>query len=138
MRAAPTSVAAGQTFATGDRVGHARHGPGTVTGGTRSSINVRFDNGVTGNLSPSSLAPAGEEPMSPESLELLESLGAWRLERSRTDGVPAYVVADNKTLAAIAAARPRSEGELLAVPGIGPAKLDRYGAELLRIVGDGE
>ncbi len=138
VRPATVKPAAAQRFEAGDRVTHARHGPGTVSGATRSSVNVRFDNGVTGNLSPSSLAPFGEEPMPAEALALLESLTAWRLERSRTDGVPAYVVADNRTLATIAVARPRSEGELLAVPGIGPAKLDRYGAELLRIVaGDG-
>ena len=50
--------------------------------------------------------------------------------------MPAYVVADNKTLAAIAVAQPASEGELLAVPGIGPTKVDRYGEEILRIVGE--
>ena len=135
VRSASAPIGPGRAFVTGDRVSHVRHGVGTVSGGTRSSVSVRFDNGVTGNLSPSSLDLVGEAPMEPEDQALLDALTAWRLERSRADGVPAYVVADNKTLAAIAVARPRSEGELLAVPGIGPAKLDRYGAELLRLVG---
>lgn len=67
---------------------------------------------------------------------LLAALRTWRLERSRADDVPAYVVADNKTLDAIAARRPRDRSELMAVPGIGPAKLERYGDELLRVVGE--
>src|SRR4029079_4289741 len=120
VRSASVPTGPGRAFVTGDRVSHVRHGAGTVSGGTRSSVSVRFDNGVTGNLSPSFLELLGDAPMEPEDQALLDALTAWRLERSRADGVPAYVVADNKTLAAIAVARPRSEGELLAVPGIGP------------------
>jgi superfamily II DNA helicase RecQ len=52
--------------------------------------------------------------------------------------VPAYVVFHNTTLAAIAGAKPRSLGELARVPGIGPSKLDRYGDEVLAVVGQAE
>ena len=62
------------------------------------------------------------------------ALRAWRLERARADGVPAYVVFDNKTLAAIAVARPATRGELAAVHGVGPTKLDRYGDEVLALI----
>jgi DNA helicase II / ATP-dependent DNA helicase PcrA len=62
---------------------------------------------------------------------LAERLRAWRRERARTDEVPPYVVFNDRTLAALAERRPRSRGELLAVDGIGPAKLDRYGDDLL-------
>ena len=44
-----------------------------------------------------SSCPPRDEP-------LLERLIEWRRQRARADGVPAYVVADNKTLAAIAVA----------------------------------
>ena len=47
---------------------------------------------------------------------LLARLIDWRRERARADGVPAYVVADNKTLAAIAARRPADEVALLGCP----------------------
>jgi ATP-dependent DNA helicase UvrD/PcrA len=60
-----------------------------------------------------------------------EALKAWRLERARRDEVPAYVVFHNSTLEEIAGRRPRSLAELAAVPGVGPAKLERYGEELL-------
>ena len=65
---------------------------------------------------------------------LLERLVEWRRERARTDGVPAYVVADNKTLAAIVAHRPTGEEGLLGVPGIGLRKVATYGDEILAII----
>ena len=66
---------------------------------------------------------------------LLAKLIEWRRERARADGVPAYVVADNKTLAAIAVRRPSDAAGLLAVPGIGQRKVAGYGDEILEIVG---
>ena len=48
--------------------------------------------------------------------------------------MPAYVVADNKTLAAIASRRPSEAGGLLGVPGIGQRKVATYGDEILAIV----
>ena len=65
---------------------------------------------------------------------LLEKLIEWRRNRSRADGVPAYVVADNKTLAAIAVRRPSDGVALLGVPGIGQRKVATYGEEILDIV----
>jgi DNA helicase II / ATP-dependent DNA helicase PcrA len=59
------------------------------------------------------------------------ALRRWRLERSRADGVPAYVVFHDRTLAAIVDQRPSTRAELAAIPGIGPAKLDRYGDDVL-------
>jgi DNA helicase-2/ATP-dependent DNA helicase PcrA len=66
---------------------------------------------------------------------LLDRLRQWRLERSKADGVPAYVVFHDSTLAQIADRKPRTRLDLLDVPGIGPAKLDRYGDEVLEVVG---
>jgi ATP-dependent DNA helicase RecQ len=63
-------------------------------------------------------------------------LRAWRLERSRTDGVPAYVVLHDGTIDELAATRPTSSAELLGVRGFGPTKLERYGADVLAIVAD--
>ncbi len=68
---------------------------------------------------------------------LYEALRRWRRERSTADGVPAYVVFHDATLAAIADRRPRSERDLLAIPGIGPAKLERYGGDVLAVVAGG-
>jgi DNA helicase-2/ATP-dependent DNA helicase PcrA len=58
-------------------------------------------------------------------------LRAWRTEKARTMAVPAYVVFDDSTLSAVAAVLPITEAGLAAIRGIGPTKLDSYGAELM-------
>ena len=65
---------------------------------------------------------------------LVAELRAWRSQRARQDGVPAYVVLHDATLQELAACRPGSEAELAGVKGLGPAKLARYGVELLDIL----
>jgi DNA helicase II / ATP-dependent DNA helicase PcrA len=65
---------------------------------------------------------------------LLEALRRWRRERSAADGVPAYVVAHDTTLSEIADARPRTLPALRRVRGMGPAKLVRYGPEILAVI----
>ena len=65
---------------------------------------------------------------------LFEALRAWRRETALAQGVPAYVVFDDRTLAAVVAHRPRSIDALLEVPGIGRSRAERYGAALLAIL----
>jgi DNA helicase II / ATP-dependent DNA helicase PcrA len=59
------------------------------------------------------------------------TLKEWRLNRARADEIPAYVVFHNSTLEEIAERRPTTISELATVPGVGPAKLERYGSEVL-------
>ena len=68
-----------------------------------------------------------EEPSDPT----YQALKRWRLQRARTDEIPAYVVFHNSTLAEIAERRPQTIAELGSVAGVGPAKLERYGEEVL-------
>ncbi len=65
------------------------------------------------------------------SVRLFDSLRSYR-DRVR-NGKPAYTVFDDKTLAAIAAALPDDLSQLAAVRGIGPAKLEQYGDDLLEL-----
>ncbi len=76
---------------------------------------------------------AAARPQVTASYEVLRS---WRKQRATDDGVPAYVVFDNKTLLQIAERDPDSPTSLLAVPGVGPTKLDRYGDEVLELLAD--
>jgi DNA helicase-2/ATP-dependent DNA helicase PcrA len=78
-----------------------------------------------------------DAPAVPPDDPLLVSLKRWRLERAKADGQPAYVVFHDATLAEIAARRPATQADLRAVPGIGPAKLERYGEEVLAAVAAG-
>ena len=77
---------------------------------------------------------APEEALEGAAADRAEALRSWRRERSRSDAVPAYVVFSDATLHALAARAPTSTRELAAVPGIGPAKLERYGDDILALV----
>ena len=66
--------------------------------------------------------------------ELGRRLRAWRTEKARSLGVPAYVVLHDRTLAALSAGRPADRTGLLAVPGMGLAKVEKYGDELLQVL----
>ncbi len=65
---------------------------------------------------------------------LLEQLKTWRLEQARVQGVPAFVIFHDRTLAEIAAARPGDMDTLGGISGIGAKKLERYGESLLALV----
>ncbi len=65
---------------------------------------------------------------------VLQALRSWRATTARLTGVPAFVVFHDTTLAAVAEARPRDQSSLLALPGMGPVKAERYGEALLAVV----
>ena len=89
---------------------------------------------------PASLSPARAKrsrgpdtaPLDPADAGLLQSLREWRMRAS--NGKPAYTVAHNSTLEAIAALRPRSLPELARIKGVGPAFVQRYGEQVLALV----
>jgi superfamily II DNA helicase RecQ len=57
----------------------------------------------------------------------------WRAAEAKRLKVPAYVVLHDRTLLALAEARPKNPNELLVIDGIGPAKVERFGEDLLRL-----
>ncbi|MEK7790240.1 MAG: HRDC domain-containing protein, partial [Deltaproteobacteria bacterium] len=57
----------------------------------------------------------------------------WRAKRSRKEGVPPYVLFTNNQLVQIVIKRPQSMAELSKIEGIGKAKLEKYGQEILEI-----
>ena len=67
--------------------------------------------------------------------DLLDALKAWRRLRASADAVPAYVVAHDSMLEAIADAHPLTAAELRRIKGMGPTKLERYGDEILVVTG---
>lgn len=87
---------------------------------------------AAGSASPQ---PRGKSPeidaaSEPQAAAAFERLRQWRLERSRADQVPAFVVFSDATLRELARRRPTTDEALLAVPGIGPAKLAAHGEAL--------
>ena len=65
-----------------------------------------------------------------------EALKAWRSHQAKVADVPAFVIFQDRVLAEVAAARPASRADLLAVPGIGEVKADRFGDQILAILAD--
>jgi ATP-dependent DNA helicase RecQ len=71
--------------------------------------------------------------MGPRERARWERLRAWRTETAKSDGVPAYVIFHDATLAEIARSGPDTIDDLRHIPGIGARKLDRFGEELLDV-----
>ncbi|MEP6892557.1 MAG: ATP-dependent DNA helicase UvrD2, partial [Gaiellaceae bacterium] len=81
------------------------------------------------------VVPARREQVAAADLTPIgKALREWRLERSKADGVPAYVVFHDSTLAEIERLAPATIGELGHVSGVGPTKLERYGDALLAVL----
>jgi ATP-dependent DNA helicase RecQ len=70
----------------------------------------------------------------PEDEALFQRLRALRKELADRQGVPAYIVFSDKVLREMAARRPATAADLLDVPGVGPAKLERYGQVFLEVL----
>ena len=77
-------------------------------------------------------APAAE--LDPHARALFERLRAHRAEVARSRGIPAYVVAFDRTLAEMATSAPKTMVQLLACHGMGPARAEQYGEGFLRII----
>jgi ATP-dependent DNA helicase RecQ len=65
---------------------------------------------------------------------LFDALRGWRREAAAGQSVPPYVIFHDRTLAEIAQTRPKTAAALGRVGGVGQGKLDRYGADVLRLV----
>ena len=63
--------------------------------------------------------------------ELFERLRVLRKELADAEGVPPYVVFSDAALRGMCVALPRTDDEFLAVSGVGPVKLRRYGRAFL-------
>ncbi|HSH88715.1 MAG TPA: DNA helicase RecQ [Ramlibacter sp.] len=79
-------------------------------------------------------APAVAAGLTGEGEARFAALRAWRAEVARAHNLPAYVIFHDATLAAVAAMAPRSLDDLQGISGIGAAKLEKYGSEVLRVV----
>jgi ATP-dependent DNA helicase RecQ len=66
--------------------------------------------------------------------DLLANLKSVRLALARDEGVPAYVVASNRTLMALASMRPTTTADLDAIHGMGTKRIARYGDAFVNAV----
>jgi len=92
----------------------------------RRPIKRKSPTSRSGSTTVSDLSPADEA--------LFQQLRQWRADTAREQGVPAYVILHDKTLRELAEARPVSHGLLSGITGMGSAKIEHYGEELLNLI----
>jgi len=68
-----------------------------------------------------------------DAADLAARLKGWRAAEAKRLGVPAFLVLHDRTLNALAAARPANPHELLAIEGMGPSKIGRFGEAILAL-----
>ena len=73
--------------------------------------------------------------VAPHDRELYETLRQLRLELAARAKVPPYVICHDRTLAELAAKRPTSEDALHDITGLGTAKIAKFGADFLNVIG---
>jgi ATP-dependent DNA helicase RecQ len=95
---------------------------------------VRRHGAGRSTCSGSSTAAAAEGPFDPG---LFERLRALRRRLADAEGVPAYIVFSDAVLRQMAEHRPDSRAALLALSGVGPTKLARYGDAFLEALREG-
>jgi len=85
-------------------------------------------------LAAAARAAAATEPAEHADPARIEALREWRRAEAARRAVPAFVILHDRTLAAVAVARPATLSALAAIPGIGPAKLEAYGQAILELL----
>ncbi|MBI5835989.1 MAG: ATP-dependent DNA helicase RecQ [Candidatus Eisenbacteria bacterium] len=95
---------------------------------SRGRARVAVPPGSSGRSTPSGAADPGEEA----DPALFQRLRALRKRLADREGVPAYIVFSDAVLRAMVGRLPGTPDEMLSVPGVGPAKLERYGEAFLQ------
>ena len=73
--------------------------------------------------------------LSEEGESLAARLKEWRIGEAKRLRIPAYCILHDRTLTAVALARPGNPRELLEIDGIGPTKVEKFGPAILKICG---
>ncbi|MBN2024600.1 MAG: RecQ family ATP-dependent DNA helicase [Pirellulales bacterium] len=105
-----------------------------LTGARRAGLPSGGSDGREGEAPAEPLSEPSTEIPSAIDPDVLARLKTWRREASESTGLPPHYVLSNATLDELARRRPQSPEALLAVKGIGPAKLRRHGPALLALL----
>ena len=114
---------------------HARAAAGGRAGHDMAAASASFQGGL--RMPPHAAGPSAAADgveLDARGLDLFEALRAFRLAEARNQKVPPYVIASDRSLRDIARLRPATPGALELAYGIGPTKVERYGAAILDIV----
>jgi ATP-dependent DNA helicase RecQ len=118
----------------------AEHGALQLTDAAREvlkgqrSVQLRRPAKRKGTSSSKSSSAVVHSDLSSADEALFQLLRRWRADTAREQAVPAYVILHDKTLRELAEARPVSHGMLSGITGMGSAKIEHYGEELLALI----
>lgn len=116
----------------------AEHGALQLTDAAREVLKgqrkVELRRPVRRKTAPASRSSAPQSDLSAADEALFQLLRKWRGDTAREQGVPAYVILHDKTLRELAEVRPVSHGLLAGITGMGSAKIEHYGEELLHLI----
>ncbi len=112
-----------------------RRGAEVISGARPNPVRLPPDDRRSARSDRSTATPSSGD-LDGAAASMFERLKAWRLRRAQSDDVPAYMVFSDATLRAIAAARPTSTEAMLEISGVGPSKLERYGADVFEVLGE--
>ena len=85
-------------------------------------------------LAPGESVPTSGSPMTALERERVSMLKAWRTARAQADGVPPYILLVNRQIEAIARLSTISRASLKSVHGLGEARIERFGHELVQLL----
>ncbi len=115
-------------------LGITQRGRAVLIGESTIEVEVRPTRTRSSSRGRKQSADSPVEGLSAEVSARFESLRRWRLEVARSSEVPPYVVFHDKTLVEIARRNPKSNAMLVLIAGVGPAKLARYGSDVLSVL----
>lgn len=66
--------------------------------------------------------------------ELVDELKKYRLNKSREENIKSYFIYNNEMMEELITVRPKDKKELIAIRGFGPAKIEKYGQDIIQII----
>ena len=94
-------------------------------------LHTKMDKMNKGNFKP---ATSASMELSYEESKLFEKLRSMRMDLSRSENLPPYVVAHDSVLKRLAKAKPMTKEEMIEVEGIGERNFDKYGVYFLKVI----
>jgi superfamily II DNA helicase RecQ len=110
-------------------------GAPAAAGRTKKAASPRDRNKRNGSERIESQAQNAARELTPQAQALASRLREWRTAEAKRLRVPSFVVLHDRTLREVARVRPGNPNELLAIDGIGSAKVEKFGAAILGLCG---
>jgi RecQ family ATP-dependent DNA helicase len=99
---------------------------------------IMKENGAPGKRSAKKKRAAAQSAQNTEIVDshMEKLLRAWRLQEAKKRGIPAFRIFSDQVLRHMAQQAPRTDEELLAIPGVGMSTVEKYGSQIYRIVNE--